>query len=147
MLDIKFVRNNPEVVKQNIKNKFQDDKLPLVDEVIELDQRNREIKQEVEVLRADKNQISKQIGACMAQGKKEEAEELKKKVQENAERVEALSKEEKEVEAKIKQNMMIIPNIIDPSVPIGKDDSENVEIEKFGEPVVPDYEIPYYGKL
>ena len=142
MLDIKFVRNNPEVVKQNIKNKFQDDKLPLVDEVIELDQRNREIKQEVEALRADKNQISKQIGACMAQGKKEEAEELKKRVQENAERVEALSKEEKEVEANIKQNMMIIPNIIDPSVPIGKDDSENVEIEKFGEPVVPDYEIP-----
>ena len=131
MLDIKFVRNNPEVVKQNIKNKFQDDKLPLVDEVIELDQKNREIKQEVEALRADKNQISKQIGACMAQGKKEEAEELKKKVQENAERVEALSKEEKEVEAKIKQNMMIIPTIIDPSVPIGKDDSENVEIEKF----------------
>ena len=113
MLDIKSVRNNPEVVKQNIKNKFQDDKLPLVDEVIELDQRNREIKQEVEALRADKNQISKQIGACMAQGKKEEAEELKKKVQENAERVEALSKEEKEVEAKIKQNMMIIPNIIE----------------------------------
>ena len=147
MLDIKFVRNNPEVVKQNIKNKFQDDKLPLVDEVIELDQRNREIKQEVEALRADKNQISKQIGACMAQEKKEEAEELKKKVQENAERVEALSKEEKEVEAKIKQNMMIIPNIIDPSVPIGKDDSENVEIEKFGEPVVPDYEIPYHTDI
>ena len=147
MLDIKFVRNNPEVVKQNIKNKFQDDKLPLVDEVIELDQRNREIKQEVEALRADKNQISKQIGACMAQRKKEEAEELKKKVQENAERVEALSKEEKEVEAKIKQNMMIIPNIIDPSVPIGKDDSENVEIEKFGEPVVPDYEIPYHTDI
>ena len=147
MLDIKFVRNNPEVVKQNIKNKFQDDKLPLVDEVIELDQRNREIKQEVEALRADKNQISKQIGACMAKGKKEEAEELKKKVQENAERVEALSKEEKEVEAKIKQNMMIIPNIIDPSVPIGKDDSENVEIEKFGEPVVPDYEIPYHTDI
>ena len=147
MLDIKFVRNNPEVVKQNIKNKFQDDKLPLVDEVIELDQRNREIKQEVEALRADKNQISKQIGACMAQGKKEGAEELKKKVQENAERGEALSKEEKEVEAKIKQNMMIIPNIIDPSVPIGKDDSENVEIEKFGEPVVPDYEIPYHTDI
>ena len=139
MLDIKFVRNNPEVVKQNIKNKFQDDKLPLVDEVIELDQRNREIKQEVEALRADKNQISKQIGACMAQGKKKEAEELKKKVQENAERVEALSKEEKEVEAKIKQNMMIIPNIIDPSVPIGKDDSEK--------PVVPDYEIPYHTDI
>ena len=147
MLDIKFVRNNPEVVKQNIKNKFQDEKLPLVDEVIELDQRNREIKQEVEALRADKNQISKQIGACMAQGKKEEAEELKKKVQENAERVEALSKEEKEVEAKIKQNMMIIPNIIDPSVPIGKDDSENVEIEKFGEPFVPDYEVPYHADI
>ena len=147
MLDIKFVRNNPEVVKQNIKNKFQDDKLPLVDEVIELDQRNREIKQEVEALRADKNQITKQIGALMGQGKKEEAEELKKKVQENAERVEALSKEEKEVEAKIKQNMMIIPNIIDPSVPIGKDDSENVEIEKFGEPVVPDYEIPYHTDI
>ena len=112
-----------------------------------MDQRNREIKQEVEALRADKNQISKQIGACMAQGKKEGAEELKKKVQENAERVEALSKEEKEVEAKIKQNMMIIPNIIDPSVPIGKDDSENVEIEKFGEPVVPDYEIPYHTDI
>ena len=143
----RFVRENPDIVKQNIKNKFQDDKLPLVDEVIELDQRNREIKQEVEALRADKNQISKQIGACMAQGKKEEAEELKKKVQENAERVEALSKEEKEVEAKIKQNMMIIPNIIDPSVPIGKDDSENVEIEKFGEPVVPDYEIPYHTDI
>ena len=147
MLDIKFVRNNPEVVKQNIKNKFQDDKLPLVDEVIELDQRNREIKQEVEALRAERNKISKQIGALMGQGKKEEAEELKKKVQENAERVEALSKEEKEVEAKIKQNMMIIPNIIDPSVPIGKDDSENVEIEKFGEPVVPDYEIPYHTDI
>ena len=147
MLDIKFVRNNPEVVKQNIKNKFQDEKLPLVDEVIELDKRNREIKQEVEALRADKNQISKQIGACMAQGKKEEAEELKKKVQENADRVEALSKEEKEVEAKIKQNMMIIPNIIDPSVPIGKDDSENVEIERFGEPVVPDFEIPYHTDI
>ena len=144
---MKFVRINPEVVNQILKYKFQDDKLPLVDEVIELDQINREIKQEVEALRADKNQISKQIGACMAQGKKEGAEELKKKVQENAERVEALSKEEKEVEAKIKQNMMIIPNIIDPSVPIGKDDSENVEIEKFGEPVVPDYEIPYHTDI
>ena len=147
MLDIKFVRNNPDVVKQNIKNKFQDEKLPLVDEVIELDQKNRDIKGEVEALRAEKNKISKQIGACMAQGKKEEAEELKKKVQENAERVEALSKEEKEVEEKLKQNMMIIPNIIDPSVPIGKDDSQNVEIEKFGEPVVPDYEIPYHTDI
>ena len=147
MLDIKFVRNNPEVVKQNIKNKFQDEKLPLVDEVIELDQRNREIKQEVEALRADKNQISKQIGACMAQGKKEEAEELKRKVAESAARIEELSKEEKEVEEKLKQNMMIIPNIIDPSVPIGKDDSQNVEIEKFGEPFVPDFEIPYHTEI
>ena len=138
MLDIKFVRNNPDVVKQNIKNKFQDEKLPLVDEVIELDQKNRDIKGEVEALRAEKNKISKQIGACMAQGKKEEAEELKRKVAESAARIEELSKEEKEVEEKLKQNMMIIPNIIDPSVPIGKDDSENVEIEKFGEPFVPD---------
>ena len=138
MLDIKFVRNNPDVVKQNIKNKFQDEKLPLVDEVIELDQKNRDIKGEVEALRAEKNKISKQIGACMAQGKKEEAEELKRKVAESAARIEELSKEEKEVEEKLKQNMMIIPNIIDPSVPIGKDDSQNVEIEKFGEPFVPD---------
>ena len=129
MLDIKFVRSNPDVVKENIKKKFQDEKLPLVDEVLELDKRNREIKQEVEALRADKNKISKQIGACMAQGKKEEAEE------------------EKEVEEKIKKIMMVIPNIIDPSVPIGKDDSENVELERFGEPVVPDYEIPYHTEI
>ena len=147
MLDIKFVRNNPDVVKQNIKNKFQDEKLPLVDEVIELDQKNRDIKGEVEALRAEKNKISKQIGACMAQGKKEEAEELKRKVAESAARIEALSKEEKEVEEKLKQNMMIIPNIIDPSVPIGKDDSQNVEIEKFGEPFVPDFEIPYHTEI
>ena len=147
MLDIKFVRNNPDVVKQNIKNKFQDEKLPLVDEVIELDQKNRDIKGEVEALRAEKNKISKQIGACMAQGKKEEAEELKRKVAESAARIEELSKEEKEVEEKLKQNMMIIPNIIDPSVPIGKDDSENVEIEKFGEPFVPDFEIPYHTEI
>ena len=147
MLDIKFVRTNPEVVKQNIRNKFQDEKLPLVDEVLELDVRNREIKQEVEALRAEKNKASKQIGACMAQGKKEEAEEMKKKVSESADRMEALSKEEKEVEEKIKKIMMTIPNIIDPSVPIGKDDSENVEIEKFGEPVVPDYEIPYHTEI
>ena len=147
MLDIKFVRNNPDVVKQNIKNKFQDEKLPLVDEVIELDQRNRDIKGEVEALRAEKNKISKQIGACMAQGKKEEAEELKREVSESGARIEELSKEEKEVEEKLKQNMMIIPNIIDPSVPIGKDDSENVEIEKFGEPVVPDFEIPYHTDI
>ena len=147
MLDIKFVRNNPDVVKQNIKNKFQDEKLPLVDEVIELDQKNRDIKGEVEALRAEKNKISKQIGACMAQGKKEEAEELKRKVAESAARIEELSKEEKEVEEKLKQNMMIIPNIIDPSVTIGKDDSQNVEIEKFGEPFVPDFEIPYHTEI
>ncbi len=147
MLDIKFLRENPEVVKQNIRNKFQDSKLPLVDEVIALDIRNREIKQEVEGLRADKNKISKMIGACMAQGKKEEAEEYKKQVAANAGRTEELSKEEKEVEEKIKTIMMTIPNIIDPSVPIGKDDSENVELQKFGEPVVPDYEIPYHTEI
>ena len=147
MLDLKFVRENPDIVKQNIKNKFQDRKLPLVDEVIELDAKARAVKTEADELRANRNKLSKQIGALMGQGKKEEAEELKKKVQENAERVEALSKEEKEVEAKIKQNMMIIPNIIDPSVPIGKDDSENVEVQKYGEPVIPDFEIPYHTEI
>ena len=147
MLDIKFVRSNPDVVKENIKKKFQDEKLPLVDEVLELDQRNRDIKGEVEALRANKNKISKQIGACMAQGKREEAEALKQEVQKSAARIEELSAEEKEVEEKLKKNMMIIPNIIDPSVPIGKDDSENVEIEKFGEPVVPDFEIPYHTEI
>ena len=147
MLDIKFVRSNPEVVKQNIKNKFQDSKLPLVDEVLELDQKNREIKGEVEALRAEKNKTSKQIGAMMAQGKKEEAEELKRKETESADKMEALSAEEKEVEEKIKKIMMTIPNIIDPSVPIGKDDSENVELERFGEPVVPDFEVPYHTEI
>ena len=147
MLDIKFVRSNPEVVKQNIINKFQDSKLPLVDEVLELDQKNREIKGEVEALRAEKNKTSKQIGAMMAQGKKEEAEELKRKVTESADKMEALSAEEKEVEEKIKKIMMTIPNIIDPSVPIGKDDSENVELERFGEPVVPDFEVPYHTEI
>ena len=147
MLDIKFVRSNPKVVKQNIKNKFQDSKLPLVDEVLELDQKNREIKGEVEALRAEKNKTSKQIGAMMAQGKKEEAEELKRKVTESADKMEALSAEEKEVEEKIKKIMMTIPNIIDPSVPIGKDDSENVELERFGEPVVPDFEVPYHTEI
>ena len=147
MLDIKFVRSNPEVVKQNIKNKFQDSKLPLVDEVLELDQKNREIKGEVEALRAEKNKTSKQIGAMMAQGKKEEAEELKRKVTESSDKMEALSAEEKEVEEKIKKIMMTIPNIIDPSVPIGKDDSENVELERFGEPVVPDFEVPYHTEI
>ena len=147
MLDIRFLRENPDVVKQNIKNKFQDSKLPLVDEVIALDIRNREIKQEVEALRADKNKISKMIGACMAQGKKEEAEEYKRQVAANAGRTEELSKEEKEVEEKIKTIMMTIPNIIDPSVPIGKDDSENVELQKFGEPIVPEWEVPYHTEI
>ena len=147
MLDIKFLRNNPEIVKQNIKNKFQDEKLPLVDEVIELDKRNREIKQEVEALRAEKNKASKQIGAMMAQKKLKEAEALKKKVAESAGRIDELSTEEKEVEEKIKKIMMTIPNIIDPSVPIGKDDSENVELERFGEPVVPNFEIPYHTDI
>ena len=147
MLDIKFLRNNPEIVKQNIKNKFQDEKLPLVDEVIELDKRNRDVKQEVEGLRADKNKASKQIGAMMAQKKIEEAEALKKEVAEYAGRIDSLSEEEKEVEEKIKKIMMTIPNIIDPSVPIGKNDTENVELERFGEPVVPDFEIPYHTEI
>lgn len=147
MLDIKFVRENPEIVKQNIRNKFQDQKLPLVDEVLALDAENRSIKQEVEALRAEKNKISKQIGTLMAQGKREEAEEVKKKVAAQADRVNELTEREKEVEEKLKKNMMVIPNIIDPSVPIGKDDSENVEIEKFGEPVVPDFEIPYHTEI
>ena len=147
MLDIKFVRSNPEIVKQNIKNKFQDEKLPLVDEVIALDQRNREIKQEVEALRAEKNKASKQIGAMMAQKKFEEAEDLKKKVAESAGRIDELSAEEKDVEENLKKIMMTIPNITDPSVPIGKDDSENVELERFGEPEVPDFEIPYHTEI
>ena len=147
MLDIKFVRENPEIVKQNIRNKFQDNKLELVDKVIALDKENREIKQEVEALRAEKNKASKEIGAMMAQKKIEEAEVLKKKVAESNGRINELSEEEKEVEEKLKKNMMIIPNIIDPSVPIGKDDSENVEVERFGEPVVPDFEVPYHTDI
>ena len=147
MLDIKFVRENPDIVKQNIKNKFQDHKLPLVDEVIELDKRNREIKQEVEVLRSERNKSSKMIGGLMKEGKKEEAEALKAKIAESAGRIDELSVEEKEVEEKIKKDMMSIPNIIDPSVPIGKDDSENVEVQRFGEPVVPDFEIPYHAQI
>ncbi len=147
MLDIKFVRENPDAVKQNIKNKFQEDKLPLVDEVIELDRKNREIKQEVEALRANRNTLSKQIGALMGQGKKDEAEEVKAQVKAQADRLEALNAEEKEVEEALLKKMMIIPNIIDPSVPIGKDDSENVEIQKYGEPVVPDFEVPYHTDI
>ena len=147
MLDIKFVRENPDVVKENIRKKFQDQKIPMVDEVIALDQENRNIKQEVESLRANKNKISKQIGALMAQGKKEEAEEVKKEVAASGARIDELSAREKEVEEKIKTIMMTIPNIIDPSVPVGKDDSVNVEIERFGEPVVPDYEVPYHAEI
>ena len=144
MLDIKFLRENPEIVKQNIRNKFQDQKLPLVDEVIELDKKNREIKGEVESLRASRNKLSKEIGGLMKNGRKEEAEKIKAQVTANADRVNELTEEERKVEERIREIMLVIPNIIDPSVPIGKDDSENVELERFGEPVVPDYEIPYH---
>ncbi|MBR5446007.1 MAG: serine--tRNA ligase, partial [Clostridia bacterium] len=147
MLDIKFLRENPDVVRQNIKNKFQDSKLPLVDEVIALDEENRRIMLEADELRGNRNKYSKQIGALMGQGKKEEAEEMKKLVTEQAERLAAIEVREGELAEQIKKIMMIIPNIIDPSVPIGKDDSENVEIEKFGEPVVPDFEIPYHTDI
>lgn len=147
MLDIKFVRNNPDIVKQNLKNKFQEHKLPLVDEVIELDQRNREIKKEVEALRAEKNSLSKLIGGLMKEGKKEEAEETKAKVAAGNAKIDELTAEEKKLAEELKKRMMVIPNIIDPSVPIGKDDSENVELERFGEPVVPDFEIPYHTDI
>ena len=147
MLDLKFVRENPDVVKQNIKNKFQDDKLPWVDEVIELDAQRRATQQEADALRAEKNKISKQIGALMAQGKKDEAEDVKKKVAEDAARLEELSVKEKELDEKVTKIMMVIPNIIDPSVPIGKNDTENVEVTKYGEPVVPDFEIPYHTEI
>jgi len=147
MLDIRFVRENPEIVKQNIKNKFQDSKLPLVDEVIQLDAENRRIISEASELRAAKNKNSKAIGALMAQGKREEAEEMKKLVAQNAARLAELEKLEPEYEEKIKKIMMTIPNIIDPSVPIGKDDSENVEVQRYGEPVVPEYEIPYHAEI
>lgn len=147
MLDLKFVRENPDIVKQNIKNKFQDRKLPLVDEVIKLDEEARAVKQEADNLRADRNKISKQIGALMAQGKKEEAEETKKLVTEKSEYLAQLEVKEAELNDKVKTIMMTIPNIIDESVPIGKDDSENVEIQKYGEPVVPDFEIPYHTDI
>ena len=147
MLDIKFLRENPDVVKKNIENKFQNEKLPLVDEVIELDQKKRDAQQEADSLRANRNKISKEIGALMGQGKKEEAEEAKKKVAEFANRLSELEVLEKEYDEKILKNMMVIPNIIDPSVPIGKDDSENVEITRYGEPVVPDFEIPYHTEI
>ena len=147
MLDLKFVRENPDIVKQNIKNKFQDRKLPLVDEVIELDAQARAAQTEADELRANKNKLSKQIGALMAQGKKEEAEEVKKQVSESADRLAELESKEAELNEKVTKIMMTIPNIIDPCVPIGKDDSENVEVEKFGDPVVPDYEIPYHTEI
>ena len=147
MLDLKFVRENPDIVKQNIKNKFQDSKLPLVDEVIDLDAKSRATKAEADSLRANRNKLSKQIGALMGQGKKEEAEEVKRQVSEDAKRLADLEAKETEYEERIKKIMMTIPNIIDPSVPIGKDDSENVEVQKYGEPVVPDFEIPYHTDI
>ena len=147
MLDIKFVRENPEVVKQNIRNKFQDQKLGLVDEVIELDAQKRAAQQEADGLRADRNKLSKQIGALMGQGKRDEAEEVKKQVAAQADRLAELSEKEKDLDERILKIMMTIPNIIDPSVPIGKDDSENVEVQRYGEPVVPDFEIPYHTEI
>ncbi len=147
MLDIKFLRENPDIVKQNIKNKFQDSKLPLVDEVIELDTQIRNAKTQADGLRADRNKYSKQIGGLMAQGKKDEAEEMKKLVTESSQKLAELEASETELEEKIKHIMMIIPNIIDKSVPIGKDDSQNVEVERFGEPFIPDFEIPYHTEI
>ena len=144
MLDIKFVRANPDAVKENIKKKFQDEKLVLVDEVLEFDQQYREAKTKADSLRGERNALSKQIGGLMAQGKKDEAEEVKARAAAMGEEMEKLEALETELEAKIKERMMVIPQMIDPTVPIGKDDSENVELEKFGEPLVPDYEIPYH---
>ncbi|HIR03780.1 MAG: serine--tRNA ligase [Acutalibacteraceae bacterium] len=147
MLDIKFVRENPEAVKQNIKKKFQDSKLPLVDQVIELDLQSRKAKQQADALRADRNRYSKQIGALMGQGKKEEAQEIKKLVTEQSQRLEELEQQETALQEKIRKAMLLIPNMIDASVPIGKDDSENVEIERFGTPAVPDFPIPYHTEI
>lgn len=147
MIDIKFLRENPELVKENIRKKFQDEKLALVDEVIELDAERRKTQQEVDDIKANKNKIAKQIGALMAQGKKEEAEEVKKQVAEGAQRLTELEAKQKELEEKTTKIMMVIPNIIDESVPIGKDDSENVEIQKYGDPVVPAYEVPFHADI
>lgn len=147
MLDIRFLRENPEIVKENIKKKFQDSKLPLVDEVIALDEEKRETQKKADELRSNRNKISKEIGNLMAQGKKEEGMALREKVKEQAEELEELSKKEVELNEKVTKIMMVIPNIIDESVPIGKDDSENVEIQKYGDPVVPDYEIPYHTDI
>lgn len=147
MIDIKFLRENPEVVKENIRKKFQEEKLPLVDEVIGLDAENRKAQQEGDDLRARRNKISKEIGALMAQGKKEEAEAKKAEVAANAKRLEELETLKAELQEKVTKIMMVIPNIIDPSVPVGKDDSENVEIQKYGDPVVPDFEVPYHADI
>ncbi len=147
MLDIKFLRENPDAVKENIKKKFQDDKLPLVDEVIELDKERRESQREADDLKAARNALSKQIGALMKEGKKDEAEKVKAEVQADAEKLAALEAKQSELEEKVTKIMMVIPQMIDPSVPVGKDDSENVEIERFGEPVVPDFEIPYHTDI
>lgn len=147
MIDIKFLRENPDTVKENIKKKFQDSKLPLVDEVIELDAESRATQQEADDLRAKRNKISKEIGGLMAQGKKEEAEEKKAEVAAGAKRLAELEEKENELQEKITKIMMAIPNIIDASVPIGKDDTENVEITKYGEPVIPDFEIPYHTEI
>jgi seryl-tRNA synthetase len=147
MLDIKLVRENPEVIKQNIRNKFQDKKLPLVDEVIALDVESRNAKAEADNLRFERNKISKEIGTLMGQGKKAEAEELKKRVTTDSERLAVLEAKEAELEESIKKIMMTLPNIIDPSVPIGKDDSENVEVKRYGEPRVPDFDIPYHTEI
>ena len=147
MIDIKFLRENPEAVKENIRKKFQDQKLGLVDEVIALDAEVRAAQQEADDIRAKRNKISKEIGALMGQGKKEEAEAKKAEVAANAKRLAELEEKENELREKIKKDMMTIPNIIDPSVPLGKDDTENVEIQKYGEPVVPDFEIPYHTEI
>ena len=147
MIDIKFLRENPELVKENIKKKFQDKKLPLVDEVIELDKQARAAKGEADALRANRNKISKEIGGCFKRGEREQAEALKAQLAAEGERLTELEQQETELNAKVTEIMMVIPNIIDPSVPIGKDDSENVEIERFGEPVVPDFEIPYHTEI
>ena len=147
MIDIKFLRENPEVVKENIRKKFQDEKLPLVDEVITLDAERRATQQQVDDLKANRNKISKQIGQLMAQGKKDEAEAVKAEVANEGAKIEELDAKQKELEEKILKDMMIIPNIIDPSVPIGKNDTENVEVTKYGDPVVPDFEIPYHTEI
>ena len=147
MIDIKFLRENPDIVKENIKKKFQDAKLPLVDEVIKLDEEYRKIKLESDTLRGDRNKLSKQIGMLMGQGKRDEAEAVKAQVSANAKRLSELEVLEVEYQEKIKKIMMTIPNIIDPSVPIGKDDSENVEVKRYGEPVVPEFDIPYHTEI